>query len=46
MKEEMDEIIRKLERVQDLLCRGDVSEAKTAAYEAEMMVQFIRDHKC
>jgi len=46
MRENLDAIIRKLEAVQELIHRGEISRANTAAYEAQNMVQFLKDNKC
>ncbi|GAG22593.1 unnamed protein product [marine sediment metagenome] len=39
----MDEIIKKLDRAQDLLEQNRISEAKTTIYEAECMARDIKD---
>lgn len=41
----MDELIRELEKAQDMIYKGKISEAKTAVYAAECMAIFIRDNK-
>lgn len=45
MKQDIDEIIKKLEQVQDLLFNGRIDEAKTVAYECQCLAIFFRDHK-
>ena len=42
--EDLDSIIKKLERVQELIHRGRGDEAATVAYEAQIMAIFIRDN--
>ncbi len=43
MKEDIEEIIRKLGIISELLYKNRYSEAATAVYEAESMAIFIRD---
>ena len=45
MKEDLDLIIKKLERVQELIHRGRAGEAATVVYEAQIAAIFIRDNK-
>jgi hypothetical protein len=44
MKEDIEIIIKKLERAQDLLYKQNYSEASTLIYEAQSMAQFVRDN--
>ena len=44
MKDDIEEIIKKLEKVQNLLDRNQNSEASIAAYEAQIMAIYLRDH--
>ena len=45
MKQDLDEIIRKLERVQEQIHRANYSEAAALAYDAQSLVQFFKDNK-
>lgn len=45
MKADLAEIIRKLDHIQDLLHQNRHSEAGTAVYEAQSLVEFLRDTK-
>ena len=42
--ESIEEIIKKLERANDLLCRGKHEEAAAAVYDAQCMAIFVRDN--
>lgn len=44
MKNDVQEIINKLEHAQNLLYQDRKDEAKTAVYEAQQMAIFLRDH--
>ena len=43
--DELNEIIEKLERAQNLLYQDRKAEAQTAIYEAQQMAIFARDHR-
>lgn len=45
MKADIEEIIKQLERAQDLLWQNKSEEATTVIYQAQMKAIFIRDHK-
>ena len=45
MKEEIRAVIKKMERAQDMLYNGRVSEANTLIYEAQSELQFILDNR-
>lgn len=44
MKEEIEKIIKQLERAQELLHQGRNGEAETVIYEAQLTAIFLRDH--
>ena len=43
MKSEIEAIIKKLERAQDLIHENRSDEASTVVYEAQVMAIFLRD---
>ena len=45
MKEDLERIIEQLEKAQDLLNDARYAEAKTAIYEAQNAVRFVKDNK-